>query len=44
MTAVPTLPSKAKDEDEAVAVEEATEKSGAAEATEVVAEAHIALA
>ena len=44
MTAVPTLPSKAKDEVEAAAVEEAVEKADAAEETEVVAEAPIALA
>ena len=44
MTVVPTVPSKAKDEVKAAAVKEAAEKADAAEETEVVAEAPIALA
>ena len=46
MTVVLMLPSKAnaKDEAMAAAVEEATEKAEAAEETEIVAKAHVALA
>ena len=39
-----TYPSEAKDKDEVATVDEATEKAEAAEETEVVAGAHIALA